>query len=820
MNRIVFPVWTSEPHTFLRPLVILSLILTLPMLLPGVSAQAQEGIIAASYYEEKTMLRKMWDAREAGDEKKVKSLSLELTAYVTEKKNWARDFLTLTQNSMAELQKAQTPDLTAQQRAEKELIIRDLKSQIRGLEQQLEEARLLYFQANYLDRLEIRKEEKLIKLIREAGGTRIAQHEKLIADNRPLIDGIKTRANQIIAEKNLLIAERQKLLPILVSEGEKFLKAEHDLIAERQAVIPRVEEEGRKALAEIDRQIQEMADRKSLVRIAGFKKLKELGVTISAIEQEISRLSQDKVDTSHIRNSLTETRKALRETEAQIADGTFSGPESNWISLNGIKQDIQKEETGKQEMLQNIANGSFSSPAVNWVTRQSLEKEITDHQKIIKDTEKSIADGQFSTPAVNWQTRSAIQRDIDQILLEIKAIQDGLTAGTFGCPEFNWRTEKSINAEIATWQQIIDETKQQIAARTFGSPETNWRTEASVDQQIAQLQDALRRRKEEFTTENYWNMGGIRRQIEALHLQLLTLEDECGLRDEKITALQAREQELKKYLAHDFLTSLPAEESGFIKAIRWCSQAIQEVNAAAGKFKKLKQVVEIVKTASNPAEAADRLLKATTGKGFFEFVGEKLLPEKVFNNPIVQTVLKGGKVDHQELVKKFAEDNLPPEMIETIKTFEAMKNDPQAFVRSKMYDEVMTVVEGNPKLKQTYQSFKEAEQFIKNPELIEKKLEESLKMYGQQALKNAGDKAMQTVMATEHAEKLKAQLNGYRERLERIQADGEASIDRFTENVAAGITRNLQNSLEETVGLKTTITPFVQELVEGYSFTD
>jgi RNase H-fold protein (predicted Holliday junction resolvase) len=197
-----------------------------------------------------------------------------------------------------------------------------------------------------------------------------------------------------------------------------------------------------------------------------------------------------------------------------------------------------------------------------------------------------------------------------------------------------------------------------------------------------------------------------------------------------------------------------------------------------------------------------------------------MLPEKVFNNPVVQTILKGGKIDHKELVEKFAKENLPPELIETIKTFEDMKDNPEAFVRSKMYDEVMTVVEGNPKLKQTYQSFKEAEKFIKNPELIEKRLEESLKQYGDELLKNAEGKIVETVMSDERAQKLKEQLENYRERLNRIQSDSTEKIDKFTENVAAGITRNLQNAMEETVGLKKEITPFVQDFVDGYSFTD
>jgi hypothetical protein len=506
--------------------------------------------------------------------------------------------------------------------------------------------------------------------------------------------------------------------------------------------------------------------------------------------------------------------------EDDIGKGLFGCSEVNWNTLEGVKKQRAEAEKNKAKLLKDIAEKKYGNASVNWQTRESMEKNIEDWQKEIAKIKKETAAGIFSAAIVNWQTRNGVNSSIAGLQKEIDDINSAMTDGTYGVPEFGWQTRNGIDQNIVNWQKIIDTTKSELSQKKYGCPECNWRTEEAVEQRVKAIELSLTNRKEEFTSENWWGMGGTRRQLEQLRLQVLVIEEETGLKSEKVKALQARETELKKYLAHDFLTALPEEESTFMKAISWCSNAIKEVNKAAEKFKKIKKVITIIKTATNPAKAADLLLKEATGKGFFEFVGEKMLPEKVFNNPVVQTILKGGKIDHKELVEKFAKENLPPELIETIKTFEDMKDNPEAFVRSKMYDEVMTVVEGNPKLKQTYQSFKEAEKFIKNPELIEKRLEESLKQYGDELLKNAEGKIVETVMSDERAQKLKEQLENYRERLNRIQSDSTEKIDKFTENVAAGITRNLQNAMEETVGLKKEITPFVQDFVDGYSFTD
>ncbi len=59
----------------------------------------------------------------------------------------------------------------------------------------------------------------------------------------------------------------------------------------------------------------------------------------------------------------------------------------------------------------------------------------------------------------------------------------------------------------------------------------------------------------------------------------------------KIAKLTEQKKQLEKLLYHEFIVELPKEESGFIKAVKWCSNAINEVNKAVSKYKKVKKVI-------------------------------------------------------------------------------------------------------------------------------------------------------------------------------------------------------------------------------------
>ncbi len=98
---------------------LISIIIIISIIFSFIPLSAQEGLIAASYYEEKTMLKKMWNARKAGDEDKVKKLSSKLSYFIENKKLWAQDFLTLTENSIKEIQKENNPDITNEEREKK-----------------------------------------------------------------------------------------------------------------------------------------------------------------------------------------------------------------------------------------------------------------------------------------------------------------------------------------------------------------------------------------------------------------------------------------------------------------------------------------------------------------------------------------------------------------------------------------------------------------------------------------------------------------------------------------------------------------------------
>ena len=115
------------------------------MRLPTSASYAQEGIISSVYISERTALQKMQAARKAGNEEEVKRLSTEIKELVDQKKNWARDLMTLTESSIEKIQNDNAPDLSAEQR----LVLLDrldrLNSEKRLIEYQMEENKWGFF---------------------------------------------------------------------------------------------------------------------------------------------------------------------------------------------------------------------------------------------------------------------------------------------------------------------------------------------------------------------------------------------------------------------------------------------------------------------------------------------------------------------------------------------------------------------------------------------------------------------------------------------------------------------------------------------------
>lgn len=698
-------------------LVILSAVTLSPLAAPALS---QEGVIASVYERERSLLKKMWKARQDGNQVEVGRLSNELKAFVAERKSWAAGFLTLTTNSIAELEGSGASGLDPAERARLEERRRVIAAEIDILELQLENARLEFYRANRADRLEIERVKELAVRIKEAARREIAVNEGRIAEEEALLPRIQAALDAYVADKKKRIEEEKALIPRIRECGQKYIAARQKEISEYEATISRIETDGLKAIEEL---------RKSARQVASPESRKELEAQAAELAALVSR-------------------------------GDYSSPAQYHRSVNSVKGDIENRKGLANQVKADLSTGDFAPAEVYYRSIKSCEESIVTLQKLIDDAVRLHG------------------------------------AGDFAPPEVYYRTGRSVRDAVSSHRKRIAEIRGLVESGEYAPAELYYTSIRSCTDIASQRDEALLARREQFTSEAWQYMGDRRRQIQALELEAAAIDSKTGSSDGKVKALQARKTEIERFLAHDFVTELPAEESGFMKAIKWCSDAASEVMKVADKvrettekFKRVRQIVDIVKTASNPAQAADRFLKAATGKGFVETIGEKLLPEKVLGNPIVRSLLRGESVDRAALMESAARDGLPKEVTDAYDTLTRLREDPEGFLRSNMLEKVMNVIEGNPSLKKTYETMQEARRVMENPELLEEKLEANAEAYAKA-----------------------------KERLERIRTESLERVGNFENNVAAGVSRAIQNAVEHRLGITDDEKGFAESLVEGYEF--
>ncbi|MDO9528772.1 MAG: hypothetical protein Q7J27_06380 [Syntrophales bacterium] len=110
--------------------------------------------------------------------------------------------------------------------------------------------------------------------------------------------------------------------------------------------------------------------------------------------------------------------------------------------------------------------------------------------------------------------------------------------------------------------------------------------------------------------------------------------------------------------------------------------------------------------------------------------------------------------------------------------------------------------------KNTLESFEQAKRFVDNPELIKQRLEESLEIY-----------AREKVGQIEGVKKIKQQMEGFEERIKKIEEEKRKQFENYQLSMARGVITNFKETIEERVGLKDKEKIiFVETLVKEYQF--
>ena len=461
----------------------------------------------------------------------------------------------------------------------------------------------------------------------------------------------------------------------------------------------------------------------------------------------------------------------------------------------------------------------------NW--QKDLERLSAEHADELAKAEQALQKQIEEVSAVKSRQSAgkASAQDVknaeDAVASWQKTIADmrkNIADGTYASRAFNWANTGSFRGSIKYNNEMIGKIKQAVADGSFqhrygfryGLP-----TIAECHKVIADANAEIASMREKYTAEDWGNRKELRLQIQNLNVEILKLQEEAGLKDEKLAALEARRKELEQFIYHDFVTELPKEDSGFIKAIKWISNAIEKVNEVSEKFERIKKLVDIVKNNSNPYNAVNYLLEETTGKSLNTRLAEKLLPEKVRENPLVKRLLNGENINRQEILKEVVVENLPPEVrlrveqaVDLINT--ARSSNIRDLVAQHGFEQAMRVIDSQPELKKAFVAFEQAHQLINNPAQLEERLKDSIREQVELELKVAGKEIVDSFVS----EETKKRVEAYQEKLQKIEEDITKGYRFAAEEVTQTALKTVQKGIEERIGLNSEVAPgLVEELV-------
>jgi DNA repair exonuclease SbcCD ATPase subunit len=782
-------------NSFLLPLVVFFTSILVTPLFP------QEGIIASCYYEEKNTLKKMWKAREAGDKEKVKELSNHLQNFVAEKKLWAQKLLEVTEKAIDEVEAQNSSGLSQEEIKNIKAQINDLEADIRLNNRIYEDCKLHYFRARQADSLEIDNLLKIIEDIKSYAAQKTSNLKNDIKWNENEIEGIKKYGKESIKNCQNDIEWNENEIEGIKKYGKESIKNCQNDIEWNENEIEGIKKYGKESIKNCQNDIEWYENDIENIKKYCKDRIKSLQNDINWNKDQIKQAS-NKDFVAEKKNKIASFKKEIEKIQNDLSTGEFSINSSS-KSINDHKEKIKQLDEKIARITQGVGNGEFS---IN-----SSSKSINDHKEKIKQLDEEIAritqgvgNGEFS---INNSSKSINdhKEKIKQLNEEIARITKGIGNGEFSINN----SSKSINDHKEKIKQLNEEIARITQGIGNGEFSINNSSKSINDhkEKIEAVKKAALKRKDEFTAEKWMNMKDIRRKIQAAELEIARLESMIGLKDEKLVKLNEDKRLLTKLLNHEFITSLPEKESGFIKAIKWCSNAIKEVNKAVSKYKKVKKVIDIIRS-QDPLKAADTILKAATGQGLVDTVASKLLPEKVYKNKYVKKYLNGEFNTAKDALKDFADDQIPDDIKDKLETIKSLRENPEEFLKSKAYDKAMSVIEANPRLKNTLESFEKAKNFIENPETIELELKQNMEKYASEKFEN-----------NEAVQSLKNKMQEYEDRMEKIKHEKLRRAENYKKNVAAQVVKHLKNTVENRIGLKEIENSnFAENLVESYQF--
>ncbi len=446
---------------------------------------------------------------------------------------------------------------------------------------------------------------------------------------------------------------------------------------------------------------------------------------------------------------------------------------------------------------------------------QAARDSLQEQMKRVEDTKKQVAEGK--TPADNVKSAEQATESWEKSIADMTK---RMAEGTYTSRAFNWTSTGHFKGLIETNQNEIsrinaalaDESMQHRYSGRLGNPSIKTCREV-----IARTQAEIDEMTKKYTSEDWDNRKNLRQSLQDKHIEILKLQEEVGLKDEKLDALIARRNELEQFLMHDFLTELPKEDSGFIKAIKWINNTLDRVNEVVEKFEKFKKVVDLVKNSSNPYKAVNFLFEEATGKGLTERLASKLLPDKVYNNPLVQRLIKGESINRQELLKEAVIESLPPETrrkveqaVDLINT--ARSGNMRDLIAQHGFEQAMRVIDSQPELKKAWDTFQQAHNIINNPGLIQDRLEESIRERVKLELKAAGRDIVDSMVS----EEVKTRVAAYQEKIKKIEEDLNKNYRLPAEAFVEASLVAVQKKLESHIGIDDADLTDVEAVIKGY----
>jgi len=506
--------------------------------------------------------------------------------------------------------------------------------------------------------------------------------------------------------------------------------------------------------------------------------------------------------------------------------------ENKWDCFIQIqkKREFIKEWEAHLKSIHEFAAGEIKrteEAVAGW--QKDLERLSAEHAGELANAEKSLQKQIEETAAIKGRlasgkaTESDVKNAEDAVASWQKTIAEmraKIAEGTYTSRAFNWVNTSSFRENIKYSNEMIGKIQKAVADGSFqhkygfryGLP-----TIAECKKVIADATSEIAAMRDKYTAEDWGNRKELRLQMQNLNVEILKHQEEAGLKDEKLAALEARRKELEQFIYHDFLTELPKEDSGFIKAIKWISNAIEKVNEVTEKFERVKKLVDIVKNNSNPYNAVNYLLEETTGQSLNSRLAEKLLPEKVRENPLVKRLINGENVNRQDILKEVVVENLPADVklrveqaVDLINT--ARSSNIRDLVAQHGFEQAMRFIDSQPELKKAFSAFEQAHKLIQNPAQLEEHLKDSIRERVELEFKVSGKEIVDSLVG----EETKKRVEAYQEKLKKIEEDVTKGYRFAAEEVTRVALETVQKGIEERIGLRSESSDMVEDFVRDY----